>query len=403
MGQYKRMIEQQDDQGWYFTDQYVCTGCVDDPVLEAVLSAAEERDAVCSFCERSPAAELDILLETFVAAVRNEYGSADDEGVSYDGREGGYQWATLDTWDVVQDCGGGYVLVGNGLFDAVCDAIMDKPWVPVDFIAPRRDEALRDGWTRFCEQVQYRTRYVFWLRKMEEEHLGHGEVSAARILDHVGDLVDRLGLVKELPAGTRLWRALTHEEPQVDWNARRLGTAPRQHARQANRMSPAGIPMFYGALDADTAVQETALRSEEPWATSAVFETSRPCTVVDFTDLPPVPSLFDLDRAAERRPLMFLRDFAAELSAPARSTFEQIDYVPTQVVTEYLLHVFRPEAPVSGLLYSSSLTSKVAAVLDVPNERCNDPGAEASGEDDGRLALVLDSASRHTVPVRGGL
>lgn len=400
MGLYKRMLEDQDDQGWYFTDQYVCTGCVNDDVLEAVLSAAEDADAVCSFCERSPAAELDVLLETFVAAVHNEYRSADDEGVFYDGREGGYQWTTLDTWEVVEDFGGSYVLVGEGLLNAVCGAIIDKPWVPVGFIEPRRDEALRDGWARFCEQVQYRTRYVFWLREKEEEWLGAGEVSAGRILDHVGDLIDRLGLVKELPAGTRLWRALTHKEPQVDWNAQRLGTAPREHAQQANRMSPAGIPMFYGAIDAETAVQETSLRSEESWATAAVFETSSPCTVVDFTDLPPVPSLFDLDRAADRRPLMFLRDFAAKLTEPARSTYEQIDYVPTQVVTEYLLHVFRPEAPVSGLLYTSSLTGKMAAVLDVPNERCIDHGAEVSGQDDSRLALVLDSASRRTVPVR---
>ncbi|MCX4539016.1 HEPN-associated N-terminal domain-containing protein [Streptomyces sp. NBC_01669] len=394
------MIEDQDDQGWYFTDQHVCTGCVDDDVLVAVLSAAEDADTVCSFCERSPAAELDVLLETFVAAVYNEYGSADDEGVSYDGREGGYQWTILDTWEVVEECGGSDVLVGEGLFDAVCGAIIDKPWVPADFIAPRRDEALRDGWARFCEQVQYRTRYVFWLREMEEEYLGHGEVSASRILDHVGDLVDRLGLVKELPAGTPLWRALTHEEPQVDWNARRLGTAPRQYARQANRMSPAGIPMFYGAIDAETAVQETSLRSEEPWATAAAFETSSPCSVVDFTDLPPVPSLFDRGRAKDRRPLMFLRDFAAQLTAPARSTYEQIDYVPTQVVTEYLLHVFRPEAPVSGLLYTSSLTGKMAAVIDVPNERCIDHGMEVLGQGDSHLALVLDSASRGTVPVR---
>ncbi|MFK4687234.1 HEPN-associated N-terminal domain-containing protein [Streptomyces pristinaespiralis] len=400
MGLYKRMLEEQDDQGWCFTDQYVCTGCVNDDVLEAVLSAAENDEDACSFCGQSPAAELDVLLETFVAAIHTEYRSADDEGVSWDGREGGYQWTILDTWEVVEDCGGSDVLVGEGLLDAVCDAIIDQPWVPVDFIAPRRDEALRDGWARFCEQVQYRTRYVFWLRETEEEWLGAGEVSASRILDHVGDLINRLGLVKELPVGTRLWRALTHNEPQVDWNARRLGTAPREHARQANRMSPAGIPMFYGAVDAETAVQETALRSEESWATAAVFETSAPCTVVDFIDLPPVPSLYDLDRAADRRPLIFLRDFTAQLTKPARSAYEQIDYVPTQVVTEYLLHVFRPQAPVSGLLYTSSLTGAMAAVLDVPNERCVDRGTEALGQRDSSLSLVLDSASRRTVPVR---
>src|ERR1044072_2033122 len=114
MGLYKRMIEDQDDQGWYFTDQYVCTGCVDDDVLEAGLSGAENDEDACSFCGQPPAAELDVLLETFVAAIHNEYRSADDEGVSYDGREGGYQWTILETWEGVQNCGGQDVLVGEG-------------------------------------------------------------------------------------------------------------------------------------------------------------------------------------------------------------------------------------------------------------------------------------------------
>ncbi|MGW8847772.1 HEPN-associated N-terminal domain-containing protein [Streptomyces xiamenensis] len=397
------MMQEQEDQGWYFSSHYVCTGCVDDYALQAALSAAQDDDAVCSFCQRSGAAGLDVLLERFVAAMHNEYRSADDEGVFYDSTEGGYEWDVLDTWEVVESFGGADVLVTDGLFEAVGSAIIDKPWVPVDFIAPRRDEALRDGWNRFREQVQYRTRYVFWLRQEEEEHLGRGEISAARILDHVGDLVDRLGLVKELPAGTCLWRALTHEEPALEWNAQRLGTAPRQYARQANRMSPAGIPMFYGAIDAETAIRETSLRSEAPWATAAVFQTSAACSVVDFTNLPPVPSAFDLERAADRRSLMFLRDFAAELTAPPRSTYEQIDYVPTQVVTEYLLHVFRPQAPVSGLLYTSSLTGKTATVLDVANEHCTDPGTQPPSLSPGRTALVLDHASLRTVPVRRDL
>ncbi|WP_346186800.1 RES family NAD+ phosphorylase [Streptomyces osmaniensis] len=162
----------------------------------------------------------------------------------------------------------------------------------------------------------------------------------------MGDGIDRLGLVRELPAGTRLWRALTHDEPHVDWSAQRLGTAPREYARQANRMSPAGIPMLYGAEDAGTAAHETVLRGEQDWAAAAVFETSAACTVVGFTELPVVPSLFDLDRAVDRRPLAFRRDFTAKLTSPARSTYEQIDYVPTQVVTDYLLHVFRSAAPV---------------------------------------------------------
>ena len=36
-----------------------------------------------------------------------------------------------------------------------------------------------------------------------------------------------------------------------------LSSPPLQRAKQPNRMSPAGVPMFYGAEDFDTAFQET--------------------------------------------------------------------------------------------------------------------------------------------------
>ena len=58
-----------------------------------------------------------------------------------------------------------------------------------------------------------------------------------------------------------------------------------------------------------------------------------------------------------------------------RPEHEQIDYVPTQVVTEYLLRVHQGGAFVQGLLYSSSLTGAVCAVLDVPNSQCVDDDA----------------------------
>ncbi len=92
--------------------------------------------------------------------------------------------------------------------------------------------------------------------------------------------------------------------------------------------------------------------------------------IVDFTNLPPIPSTFDPEWGALRRPLIFLHRFVAQLSDHARLKHEQVDYVPTQVVTEYLLHASNGGDDIAGLLYSSSLTGEPSAVLDVPNKRC---------------------------------
>jgi hypothetical protein len=402
MGSLKDQIIQEGEQGWSFTEQHVCTGCVDDYALRAAIGAAEEATATCDFCGSAPAAELNVLLEAFVKGLRTEYGDADDEGVYYDGREGGYQWhPTWDTWDLVEDFSD--VLTGEGLLDAVQEAMHDRVWVEVHFIEPRQDEALIASWERFCDAVQYETRYVFWLRGDEaDKHLrGAGEIPASRILDELGDLIETLELLRELPTSYRLWRARLHSAPTVTWGASDLGTAPREYATLANRMSPAGIPMFYGSENPATAIQEVAVRAgeEDRWVTAGAFETSQPGVVVDLTNLPAVPSMFDSERSGQRRPLLFLHKLVAQLSKPARATHEQIDYVPTQVVTEYLLRIFAKGKLVVGLLYGSALTGDPSIVLDVPHDQCveQEPGWEASG--DGRLRLGLVPGSTETGPL----
>jgi HEPN/RES N-terminal domain 1 len=72
------------------------------------------------------------------------------------------------------------VLTGEGLLDAVQEAVDDRVWVEVHFIEPRQEEALIASWERFCDAVQYETRYVFWLRGDEaDDHLrGAGDAAS---------------------------------------------------------------------------------------------------------------------------------------------------------------------------------------------------------------------------------
>ena len=397
MGMTKRVMEQQDAQGWSFSDQYVCTACVSDYALAAAIAADKEATEVCDFCGTSPAAPLGSLLTVFVMGLKNEYGTADDECVYWDGREGGYQWGeTWDTWDLIH-YEHGDALIGDGLADAVSRSVTDTTWVKKNFAWRPRDKVLSDAWDQFCETVKYHTRYVLWLRENVDldEAQRTGEVPPALVLQEVGNLLVRLGVcVDILPAGFELWRARTHMEGQLLTSAKDLGTAERRYSKQANRMSPAGIPMFYGATEPATAIQEVAVRSEDNLVTAGRFEMSRPCTVVDFTRLPATPSIFDPEWGSAWRYLRFLNSFIMALSQPARETYEQIDYVPTQIVTEYLLRIFLDGEGVDGLLYASALTGEVCAVLDVPYDRCvkQTPGWEDGDE----LRLGLSRGSQFT-------
>lgn len=385
----------QDEQGWAYTDEWVCASCVADEALANVVKEAADPDTECGFCEARPAAELDVLLEAFFNGLRTEYAYAGDESAYFEG-----ELVAASSWsgpELVDDYA--YAFNNERLHSAVRDAAnLDHTWVERDFVAVRHDEALLDGWKRFSDQVKYRTRHVFWLSpKMADDHLlGAGEIPAAAILEALGELIPQVGLLRELPAGQRLWRARTHGDSDLRWHAPDLGTALPEQAVRPNRMSPAGIPLFYGASSPSTALQEVTrhVTVENPLVTYAAFETTRPCVVVDFTRLPPEPSIFDPNGDTYlRRSIIFLHNFVDQLSADPNGQ-EHLEYVPTQIVTEYLLRVFNPSCPVDGLIFASSADTSagggICTVLDVPQWRCLEAG-QPEPEDALCLRLVADT------------
>jgi hypothetical protein len=102
-----------------------------------------------------------------------------------------------------------------------------------------------------------------------------------------------------------------------------------------------------------------------------------PLTVVDFTRLPDrPPSIFDPDRRAERDTHGFLLAFVQRLSLPVRRDGgERIDYVPTQMLSEFLLHelVTPQEVRPGGLLHRSAARPEgVVAALRMDASRCVD-------------------------------
>jgi hypothetical protein len=123
-------------------------------------------------------------------------------------------------------------------------------------------------------------------------------------------------------------------------------------------MSPAGIVMMYVSEDAETAVAETAVAA----GTYAVgeFRTSRDITILDLAELPPVTGLFaELPDSLEydpRKISLFLHRVSRDMSRPiARDDRIHIEYVPTQVVTEYVRTAgIADGTKIDGIRYRSS-------------------------------------------------
>ena len=125
-----------------------------------------------------------------------------------------------------------------------------------------------------------------------------------------------------------------HKEGEAYTQAKELGPPPLEFAKTAGRMNAPGIVVFYGAYDKDTALAEATGTHDS--MTVAEFETLSDLAVVDLTNLPRIPSIFE---RGLRDSLLFLEHFTQEVSRPFEPDAEiHIEYTPTQVVSEFFRH-----------------------------------------------------------------
>jgi len=400
MGLAKRQLEEEEARGWRSSgDRYVCAECFVDPALREFASAHAEADT-CDFCgaRRSGqpiAAPVDLLVELIAESLQAEWDNPDNVGVPYDSGEGGYQGRVYDTWDLLW---GLEPVENEAARQAVIDALPDQLWCERDFWRLARHEVLTASWQRFREIVTHRTRYLFLAAPRPDANLEDSELIAPhKMLDAIATTIDEANLTRALPAGSVWWRARAHQPgTPPPPTAAELGTAPVEKTR-SNRMSSSGIAMFYGAAEQRTAIEEVGGTSHDRNVTVGGFELARPMMVLDLTQLQEVPSLFDRDRRHLRSALRFLYEFSQDVSKPAQpDNREHLEYVPTQIVTEYFRHIYRtPEdEQIMGLLYRSSrLGGGTCCVLFVEAEGCVEPSPGWQAKSDHWLGLQLNSVA----------
>ena len=365
MGQMKELLLHQMEAGYSQLpgEKFVCPGCITDPFLREDLEG-ELEDRPCSYCGASPSADLLELLDAIAEFVGTEFEDP-AHSLPYDGREGGYQGKVYDGYEMVSglpawtEC--------DDLVDDVATKFSGSVWSERDYSSLKEDEKLRFGWEGFVNLIKHRTRYLFFDEAAPSD-LSDEPIPPSRMLEALGSLIDDFGLFSVLPTGSEIIRARVHNAGASLSGVDDLGPPPREAAILSNRMSPAGVPMFYGALDTTTAFLETfdAQRASGKQVTFGLFSADRDLLLLDLTKLPPFPSPFDRERRELRRRLGFLYEFVDDLSRPiARDGSEHVEYVPTQVVTEFFRHRHRsPEGEtLDGILYSSSQDGAGSAVV----------------------------------------
>ncbi len=412
MGFAKSLWEQQQTQGFYFAgDKYVCADCFGDYAIRKFIDNNSEAQ-ICNYCgansSKPIAAHMDKVMAFILEGIESEWGDPDNEGVPYETAEGGYQGKVIDSYDLITDqIGDELEINSDNLIQDIIDSLVNRQWCQKNFWVLRPEETLIFSWEQFVKQVKHHTRYVFFRVDDEsDDHWDRDTIATSKMLDELGRIVSKLGVIKILDAGTRLWRARIHGKDKSFNTAKDLGTVQLDDARYSNRMSPVGIPMFYGALDMLTALKETVewREQEAKVATIAPWKTLRQMKILDLTALPEMPSLFDPIKRDLRPSVAFLRSFVADVSKPIiKDRQEHIEYVPTQIVTEYFRHIYRDTdgSRLKGIFYPSSRNSEgVACVLFIENENCCDTQEEAHTDKNTNTQkyLLLENKEIRIVP-----
>ncbi|BDH47629.1 hypothetical protein TUM12370_36730 [Salmonella enterica subsp. enterica serovar Choleraesuis] len=378
---------------------YVCTDCFDDDGLQGYITRHGQPHG-CSFCqndgENRSAMRLFDVLEFILASIAMEWGRAEDEGLPYETREGGWQGDVVDTWDLFNDSLSDELECQHeDLIQEIINSLDDRPWCRRDPYMLPADQIYLNGWREFSQFIIHSARFVFYKAlEKRNDSLDYDEINPADILDILGHLAVDLELITKTSANVSLFRSRIMAQDITLTRAAELGPPPSEFAMMPNRMSPAGIPMFYGAFDRETTLAET-LSGNEPAGNKAIcgeFKTTRPLKLLDLTALRTFPSLFDEDRRHLRNKYAFMYAFRRDFIKPIERTDRaHAEYVPTQVVTEYFRHVFTtPEGEqLDGIIYPSSKNGKQAVVLFTDSSRVRD----AENRNDQECLLYLENVT----------
>ena len=386
MGQAKHQMMEEEARGWSEPpEKSVCVKHFDDNGLKKFITKNGIM-GVCDYCGRkTKVIALNPFLEFVNNRIREYYGLVEDQNLYLESflmgdeddhiarRVAGYTFPShredYEFADLAYEVG---LYSDNGNLDNdIYGCFPDGPWCIIDPFNSTEGEELIYSWKHFCEVVKYSQRYTFFMRPEFSAPFERSENGLDDILSELGRCVVDAKLIKALPAGTTIYRGQVHPPTETINTFSRLASPPNEKANQ-NRMSPAGVSMFYGAFDSATVEAEIYTaedKAEGKIVTTGEFATSQPLRLVDFTEIPRI-SFFS---SYNLHGLEFLHSFSVSIAQPyPRDNIVNIEYAPTQIMTEYFRYIFTiGNQHIHGLIYNSTKhPSGKCCVLFFNHEEC---------------------------------
>jgi RES domain/HEPN/RES N-terminal domain 1 len=349
-------------------DEYLCWNCVGETFLSGRIRE-KGRVATCSFCsERRNALPLDQVADMFELAFNTHYkrtatGPTDFEEAMY--RHG----IRTDFWmrdgEPVVDAFVSAAEISTDIAKAIQEILEGRYGTQDDY--EMQNETEFDSESHYEESPsgtgewhELWSAFELELKESSRYFSNKAQETLSAVFDRIGEyrtqndepVIAEAGPEKPLNV---LYRArVFHDHDKVEKALERPDSEigpPSARLATAGRMNPAGIAVFYGALG-----KETALSEVRPAVGSSVvvgkFHLRRTLRLLDLSLLSEVHipgSIFDPDFQPSIERAKFLGALGTKMVTPVMPSDEAIDYLPTQVVCDYLAS----QKDLDGIIYKS--------------------------------------------------
>lgn len=333
------------------TTEFVCANHFQDSFINKKIKEVGSK-RICSYCNKNRiVVELSELLKLIVIGI--EYLFEDPNDSRYYNKDGihGFDGNTFDFYDLWYEDYLDLRIENNKLIEDIYSYLSNDTLYCYKDEYTSESDYLDSIWTEFKETVKHNARFVFHFKGLFK---GSDYSDPIDILNKVQNSILKFNLISELPANTILYRARQHSKPKEISKAYEMASTPVFLSKANGRMNPAGISMFYCSKSKGLTLKEVVdfNDTKKPYYTTAIFRNNETLRLVDLSFLPPLGSVFDETTNRERETLTFLKDFITDISKPIDYNDSIIEYIPTQIVTEYIR--FNPKLNVDGIIYPSS-------------------------------------------------
>ncbi len=345
-----------------------CTNCFSEfEIINFIESEGVIGD--CDYCHSRNVNICDVVdVGSFIMeGVERHYEDAANQ-VGYDSSEGGYLLPTQDIAEILLE---EKDIFGESLDDPypmLEDLVSNDgtPYVRKDpYGPPSGDPEEIRYWGNFCKTVKTKQRFTTFLSSEDEDQYDHSQPK--NFLFHLAHNFMPT-LIDVLQPRTKVYRArINNENRKLLYED--LTSPPPQRSRNS-RMSPAGISFFYGGLTPEVCIHEVRPSVAEN-VIVAEFEVIQELFVLNLaTAFEARRSIFDPEYSFSYDEYFkpFLEHFVGDISKPIRKTDNEIEYVPTQVLTEFIkainfkTHYYLPDSNgngsdifIDGVLFKSSV------------------------------------------------